>query len=99
MRWSFWMGVCFISICSRQMTPPGSECQTQEPACETSPAVRACVDAAREELPTATDLCERAWRDTHSEAAAVAGANYALHADHYEALREWADRPQPTTQG
>src|SRR5262245_23241779 len=100
MRWSFWMGACFILSCSPRIPAPSAECPTGgDQACETAPVVRSCIAAATGGLPNTLELCERAWHDTGSEAVAVNAASYALQYGRYDAIRDWGERAKPTIEG
>jgi tetratricopeptide (TPR) repeat protein len=80
---------------------PGAECHAtaDDQACAHAPEVRACLAAEDRMLPATTELCDRAWQLTGDEAAAVAGAYFALRRGDDAALGRWAERALPTVQG
>jgi tetratricopeptide (TPR) repeat protein len=61
--------------------------------------VIACMQADLRRAADTTERCERAWQETHSEEAAVAGANYARLRRDDAALERWASRAKETIQG
>jgi tetratricopeptide (TPR) repeat protein len=67
--------------------------------CGAHPDVVACQRAADQRVASASELCERAWRATGSEAAAVAGAIYALSRRDDATLKRWAQRARSTIEG
>lgn len=101
MRRSFWWGACLAVMCARPVRGPGQDCEAigYFAQCEAVPAVRACLAAADARFQVTGELCERAWQDTRSEAAAVAGAWFALFAHDDAALLRWEQRARPTIQG
>jgi tetratricopeptide (TPR) repeat protein len=101
MRWRFWLGACVVWTCTQRTPRPGAECRAIDEgrACQHSPAVEACLAASQTMVADTGELCERAWRDGGDEAAAVAGAYFALNRPDAAALERWAQRARPTLQG
>lgn len=64
-----------------------------------APELEACLLAGKIKSPRAAELCERAWKDTGSEAAAAYGATQALVSKDDDALLRWARRARPTLEG
>lgn len=100
MRWSLWVGAGLLSTCVGGQHRPAGDCEgAGGAACEAPPVVRQCLGAMEAKLSITAALCERAWRDTRSEEAAVAGAWFALSLRDDAALERWGQRALPTSHG
>src|SRR5262245_11784061 len=98
MRWSSWLGACVISACASQAPRDGGECR---PAihCPAPRVGQACLDANRRDLPSTSELCERAWNETRNDEVAAAGAFYARRTGDDATLKRWVERAPRTLQG
>ncbi|HEY6180507.1 MAG TPA: hypothetical protein VIX73_38960, partial [Kofleriaceae bacterium] len=90
MRWSHWVGAALLSTCVGQPQAPGDS---------EAPIVQRCTSAMKHKLPTAAALCEQAWQETGSEAAAFAGAWIALWFHDDAGVERWRQRALPTVTG
>ena len=104
MRSSLWWGACLVSTCAGPSRAPSSssscEVAAELAACDTLPdVVRVCLAARSAGYQVTGELCEQAWWDTQSEAAAVAGAWWALTTRDDAGLERWGARAQPTIPG
>lgn len=97
MRWSSWLVAGVVSTCLQCAPRCGQDCPRKD--CQVAEVIRPCVEGANAVTQGTDALCEVAWRATHAEEAAVAGALYALETHDGAAGKRWVDRAQETIEG